>query len=162
MTDAHRDALAGYLLQNKQHSHGKHNYAPDNTGLTALEVNEGLRDYLEYFAAEYLPKKDQLVQHPPSTSYDVIIVGGGLSGLVAANRILENQPAATVLVLEANDRVGGRLKSITATNVGLTADGGGTFVGPTQNRIISRKWGLLRHTFDCCEKLSLTVFYSCG
>lgn len=40
---------------------------------------------------------------------DVIIVGAGLSGLMAARRILKSPETASVVVLEARDRVGGRM-----------------------------------------------------
>ena len=38
---------------------------------------------------------------------DVVIVGGGIAGLVAAHRLREHEP----VVLEASDRVGGRIWS---------------------------------------------------
>ena len=41
--------------------------------------------------------------------YDVIILGGGLAGLTAALQLV--QEGRKVLVLEANDRVGGRVCS---------------------------------------------------
>lgn len=136
MTETHQELLSKYLSQNKQHSHGKHNYSHKNTGLTELEINEGLKDYVKYFA-EHLPKKEQIVEHSRSIAeYDVIVIGAGLSGLAAANRVLEDRPTARVLVMEANKRVGGRLKSVTASNIGVEADLGGAFVGPTQDRII--------------------------
>jgi monoamine oxidase len=64
---------------------------------------------------------------------DAIVVGGGFAGLSAAYE-LQNQ-GASVLVLEARDRVGGR-----TLNAPLDADHivevGGQFVGPTQTAIL--------------------------
>lgn len=40
---------------------------------------------------------------------DVIVVGAGFSGLMAARKIRASHPDASVLVLEARDRVGGRM-----------------------------------------------------
>ena len=42
-------------------------------------------------------------------SYDVIIEGGGISGLLAAHRIAKTRPDAKVLLLEKESRPGGRL-----------------------------------------------------
>lgn len=137
ITQTHQDSLSIYLSQNKQNSRGKHNYSPTNAGLTEREINEGLKDYVKFFA-EYLPKEDQFAQHVSQTAdYDVIVVGAGLSGLAAANHVLEEHATAKVLVLEANERVGGRIKSVTALQTGVEVDVGGAFIGPTQDRIIS-------------------------
>src|SRR5437588_13098491 len=40
---------------------------------------------------------------------DFIVVGAGFSGLMAARKIHTSHPDASVLVLEARDRVGGRM-----------------------------------------------------
>ena len=54
MTKSHEDNLSKFLSENKQHSHGKHNHTQKNIGIMEGEINEGLKDYLNFFA-EYLP-----------------------------------------------------------------------------------------------------------
>eukprot|EP01125_Pyxidicula_operculata_P022194 TRINITY_DN8957_c0_g1_i1.p1 TRINITY_DN8957_c0_g1~~TRINITY_DN8957_c0_g1_i1.p1 ORF type:complete len:472 (+),score=55.27 TRINITY_DN8957_c0_g1_i1:21-1436(+) len=61
--------------------------------------------------------------------YDVIVVGAGLSGLRSAS-LLDRQ-GLRVKVLEASDRVGGRLKQY-IDNDGTRWDIGGQWVGPRQ------------------------------
>jgi oxygen-dependent protoporphyrinogen oxidase len=64
----------------------------------------------------------------------VIVIGGGLSGLTAANQILKKKPNTRVTVLEANDYLGGRTKSIVLN--GCTFDEGAEFIGATQHHTI--------------------------
>jgi monoamine oxidase len=69
-----------------------------------------------------------------TSSTDVIVVGAGLAGLTAARRVV--QAGRSVIVLEARDRVGGRV--LTESLGGRDyAELGGTFQGPTQNRILA-------------------------
>jgi monoamine oxidase len=63
---------------------------------------------------------------------DVVVVGAGLSGLTAARRLAD--AGADVLVLEARDRVGGKMHSVSAG--GATVDLGAHWVGPTQARVL--------------------------
>ena len=42
---------------------------------------------------------------------DVIIVGGGLAGLSAADSLKNHDASLRIIVLEANDQVGGRIQS---------------------------------------------------
>jgi len=63
---------------------------------------------------------------------DVVVVGAGLAGLTAAREI--RRAGRSVIVLEARDRVGGRVLSHTLAD-GNTAELGAMFVGPTQDRI---------------------------
>ena len=65
--------------------------------------------------------------------HDVIVIGAGISGLVAA-RTLNASGVEDVLVLEARDRVGGRTVNRSMGD-GNFAEGGGQWVGPTQTEI---------------------------
>jgi oxygen-dependent protoporphyrinogen oxidase len=51
-----------------------------------------------------------------------VVVGAGISGLAAAWELVQHVPAASVTVLEATDRVGGRLRA--GTVAGVTVDVG--------------------------------------
>ncbi|XP_049826249.1 probable flavin-containing monoamine oxidase A [Aethina tumida] len=44
--------------------------------------------------------------------YDVVIIGGGLSGITAAFTLLEKVPSLNVLILEAKDNIGGRTQNV--------------------------------------------------
>lgn len=67
-------------------------------------------------------------------SVDVVVVGAGLSGLVAAREV--KRQGRSVLVVEARDRVGGRLLNHELAD-GSVIEAGGAFVGPTQDHILA-------------------------
>lgn len=71
---------------------------------------------------------------PINPSVDVLIVGAGLAGLSAARALESN--GATVQVLEARDRVGGRILN-TTLSTGDPIEKGGEWVGPTQTEILA-------------------------
>ncbi len=64
---------------------------------------------------------------------DVVVVGAGLAGLVAARSLMD--AGVDVIVLEARDRVGGRTHSVVEDD-GRVIEYGGQWVGPTQDRAL--------------------------
>lgn len=75
---------------------------------------------------------------------DVVIVGGGLAGLMAARTLA--RAGRSVLVLEAQDRVGGRILGHTLPG-GSVVELGGQWIGPTQE-----------HMYALCRELGLETF----
>jgi L-amino acid dehydrogenase len=68
-----------------------------------------------------------------SNIYDCIVVGAGLSGLIAARNL--HRSGHTVLVVEAQERLGGRMYGERLPS-GQWIDRGGQWVGPTQDRFL--------------------------
>src|SRR3954451_13102063 len=65
---------------------------------------------------------------------DVVVVGAGLAGLVAARDV--RAAGKSVVVLEARDRVGGRLLNEDIGD-GRVVEVGGQWIGPTQHRMVA-------------------------
>ncbi len=78
---------------------------------------------------------------PVTERADVAVVGAGLAGLAAARALLA--AGRSVLVLEARERVGGRVWSVPLSTGGV-ADLGAQWIGPTQERIAA-----LARELDC-------------
>ena len=70
--------------------------------------------------------------HPPRHEADVIIVGAGLSGMIAARKVLE--AGLTPLILEADERVGGRILTQEAIP-GVPVELGAQWIGDTHQRM---------------------------
>ncbi len=65
------------------------------------------------------------------THFDVAIIGGGVSGVYTAWRLLTEQKAEKVAIFEADDHIGGRLLSVTPPNIPyMTAELGGMRILP--------------------------------
>lgn len=72
---------------------------------------------------------DAVVRGTPDSSirdrYDVVIIGTGFAGLIAARNLSRN-PSLRVLLLEGRDRIGGR--TWTAKALGEEFEMGGTWI----------------------------------
>ena len=73
-----------------------------------------------------------------------VVIGGGVAGLAAAHRLLRDDPALEVIVLEAGERPGGRLRSVPVGDLELEA-------GP--DSFVARKpWAV-----ELCRELGLEL-----
>jgi monoamine oxidase len=71
---------------------------------------------------------------PPTAEAEFVVVGAGLAGLSAAREL--QRAGRGVLVVEARDRVGGRVLNVHLDD-GTVVEAGGQFVGPTQRHILA-------------------------
>jgi monoamine oxidase len=81
------------------------------------------------------------VAAPETHEADVVVVGAGLAGLAAARALIAR--GASAIVLEARDRVGGRLLNHDIGD-GKVVEVGGQWIGPTQDRLaaLARELGI--------------------
>ena len=72
------------------------------------------------------------MSEPATHEADVVVVGAGLAGLVGAREL--TAAGASVVVVEARDRVGGRVLNHDLGG-GKVVEVGGQWIGPTQDRL---------------------------
>ena len=89
-----------------EHS-GVADYPPALTGLRGSHVGS-------FDVAHQLARRGRrdwgAVQRPDSQIYDLVVVGGGLSGLAAAHFFLKQKPTARILILDNHDDFGGHAR----------------------------------------------------
>jgi monoamine oxidase len=90
------------------------------------------------------------------STYDVIVIGAGYAGLTATYEL--RKADKNVLLLEARDRVGGRVWTKRFDD-GSYVDLGGAWVGPTQDRLyaLARTFGV--DTFKTYDEGKSTQFF---
>ena len=93
----------------------------------------------------------------PERRVDVAVVGAGLAGLTAARDLKKG--GATVCVLEARDRVGGRTLDHPIGG-GHVVEGGGQWVGPGQTRVLALANDLGVATFPSHRKGKVVLAFS--
>jgi monoamine oxidase len=86
-------------------------------------------------AAAAIPGRAAAASGPadPTRSADVVVVGAGFAGLTAARAVAG--AGASVIVLEARNRVGGRVLNH-GVGGGKISEAGGTFLGATQDHVL--------------------------
>ncbi len=92
----------------------------------------------------------------PTLTVDVVIVGGGLAGLSAARDL--NAAGKSIVVLEANNRVGGRTWTEPVPG-GAWVDMGGQWIGPTQDRVLALAESLGLKTFPFFKTGNLQLIF---
>jgi len=83
---------------------------------------------------QFLVKQGIMVVDSTNQRFDVIIVGAGIAGLAAANEL--DSKGFDVLILEARDRIGGRIWSSDEWN-GSTVDLGASWIHGIENNPIT-------------------------
>src|SRR6266568_3840995 len=82
-------------------------------GTRGLRMSEmSRRDFLDGFALAIarVPVHDAAGRLEPEERYDLVVVGGGISGLAAAYFYRRAKPQARILVLDNHDDFGGHAK----------------------------------------------------
>src|SRR3954463_13811316 len=95
-------------------------------------------------AAAAGPAEAATAKKKPTRYVDVVVVGAGLAGLSAARRLAHAK--RSVVVLEADSRVGGRVLNLDIGG-GKITEGGAEFIGETQTHIASLAKTLGLETF---------------
>lgn len=92
-------------------------------------------------------------------SLDVAIVGGGVSGVYSAWRLLTKGKKSRVAVFEASDRVGGRLLSVTPPQIpNMKAELGGMRILPAVQPRIKKLIDVLNNDQDTTKTIDLFPF----
>ncbi|KAL7881555.1 hypothetical protein AOLI_G00084030 [Acnodon oligacanthus] len=120
-----------------------------------LSLSPSLTRRERRWSSQQRQQQQQKSSSMAANTYDVIVIGGGISGLSAAKLLLES--GLNPVVLEARDRVGGRTFTVQNKQT-KWVDLGGAYIGPTQNRILrlAKQYGV--KTYKVNEEESLVHY----
>lgn len=68
---------------------------------------------------------------------DAVIIGGGLSGLSAAEYLISSNPALNIIIIEARNRFGGRTETQSIPSTLGNVDFGAQWIGPSHHEMLS-------------------------
>lgn len=138
MLTSHSIAPGQVLLCSKDVAHKGRSQIRPFRGFQRIENRSSYIEYAEYEVVHLfhevslciaflnsMPSAIFSADHPCRYNYDVIVIGSGFCGLVAARNLALNRDLR-VLLLEARDRIGGR--TWTAKAWGEDFEMGGTYV----------------------------------
>jgi monoamine oxidase len=75
-------------------------------------------------------KKKKKMEKKEIKKIKYLIIGAGISGLAAGRKLLKEHDEENFLILEAQDRVGGRIHTV-KSSLGYEADLGASWIGKT-------------------------------
>src|SRR3954447_10210378 len=122
-------------------------------GLAAANPADAARRHTRYNKKHR--RKQPSRSAPSSTNADVIVVGAGFSGLMAARQLAG--AGKSVIVLEARNRVGGRTLNHDIGD-GKVTELGAQFVGPTQDHVLKLMDDLQIGKYDTYDT-GLNIYY---
>jgi monoamine oxidase len=100
-----------------------------------MSRRELLQSGLATAAGLLLSASESRSNQSPGKGRKVLVVGGGFAGLACAHELAS--AGCHVTVLEARDRIGGRVHSFTNLVRGKSAEGGGEFIGANHPTVLS-------------------------
>jgi monoamine oxidase len=110
-----------------------------NPGAVGLQLGKSLLKVTDRVVSSVSHSVETLTGQHRYEFVDVLVIGGGLSGLTVAEGILEKSSKLRVTVLEANDRLGGRTHT-NVVNIGgrqVAIDEGGMWLSPNHNAMLA-------------------------
>jgi len=99
--------LSGITLATSGKTRGMKNLNIEPSNEPDVQIEDGEARYLRKW------EKMKIKRVKAVERVDVVIIGAGWAGLSAARKLLQQSPPPTIAIIEANDYIGGRSRSVT-------------------------------------------------